>query len=328
FVEGARLAAEARALVPDGDPTSFAPQVHAAQLAIVNQETDRPGDSMPALSLLAARIPGVAGWRCSLAAPLVDIGRGAEARALLAQVATDDLAELPRDTGYSGALAMLAHVVTALDDRPRARLVYDHLLPYAERSVVVGFGIACYGAAARYLGLLAATLGLVDEAEGHFETALALNARMGARPYLAHTQHEYARFLRARGAPGDAARASGLCEEARRTADDLGMERLGRLLAAGASGPDIADRPASAVFGRTGDAWRVVFADGAVRLSDTKGVRYLATLLRHPGEEFHVLRLGEPASSQDAIGELRAADLADAGQILHAAAPTAYPPRP
>ena len=57
----------------------------------------------------------------------------------------------------------------------------------------------CYGAASRYLGMLAATLGEFDKAEAHFEHALEMNERMGARPWLAHTKAEYALLLRRRG---------------------------------------------------------------------------------------------------------------------------------
>ena len=50
-----------------------------------------------------------------------------------------------------------------------------------------------------------------EEAAQHFEDALAMNARMGARPWLAHTQHEYAVMLLARDQPGDRAQSHGIC---------------------------------------------------------------------------------------------------------------------
>jgi tetratricopeptide (TPR) repeat protein len=321
FADAARLAAEARAILPEGEPTSFAEQVYAVQMTIQNGEMDRMADSEAPLALLAGRIPEVPGWRCSLAALYADLGRAAEARSLLEQLAASDLADLPRDAGFTGALAMLARIVVALHDVPRARLVYDLLLPYADRSVVVGFGIACYGAAARYLGLLAATLGSSAEAARHFERALALNARMGARPFLAHTQREYGDFLLARGAPGDVARAASLRDEARRTADELGMERLRRMLAREGEAPsDTGDAAVAGVLRRAGDSWTITFAGASFRLADTKGIRYLATLLRHPGEEFHTLLLGAPppeasprasAAAGLRIGRARLAELRD-----------------
>ena len=51
------------------------------------------------------------------------------------------------------------------------------------------------GSVARYVGLLATTTGRWDEAEWHFDEAIALNERIGARPWLARTQDDYARML-------------------------------------------------------------------------------------------------------------------------------------
>ena len=62
-------------------------------------------------------------------------------------------------------------------------------------NLVIGHVVACYGAADRFLGMLAATLGDLEGAKRHFEDALELNRRMGARTWLAHTAYEYGRML-------------------------------------------------------------------------------------------------------------------------------------
>ena len=77
--------------------------------------------------------------------------------------------------------------------------MYPELAALAAANVVIGHGVACYGAADRYLGMLATVLGDTTRAERHFETALALNRRMGAQTWLAHTAYEYGRMLIARG---------------------------------------------------------------------------------------------------------------------------------
>ncbi len=69
--------------------------------------------------------------------------------------------------------------------------------PYAEFNVE-NAADAIRGSVSRYLGLLASTLKRWQDAQVHFESALALNASMGARPWLAHTQNDYARTLLAR----------------------------------------------------------------------------------------------------------------------------------
>ena len=63
-----------------------------------------------------------------------------------------------------------------------------------------------------------------SDAEPHFEDALELNERMGARPWLAHTQHDYAEMLLARDEAADRDRADGLLESAIATYRELGME--------------------------------------------------------------------------------------------------------
>jgi uncharacterized protein HemY len=77
---------------------------------------------------------------------------------------------------------------------------------------------------ARYLGLLAHVGNRWDEAARHFEDALAMNERMGLRPWLARTQGDLAATLLARDAPGDRERARALREAAQATCRELGME--------------------------------------------------------------------------------------------------------
>ena len=45
-----------------------------------------------------------------------------------------------------------------------AALVYPELEPFAGANVMIGHLVACYGAADRYLGMLAATLGEPERA--------------------------------------------------------------------------------------------------------------------------------------------------------------------
>lgn len=63
-----------------------------------------------------------------------------------------------------------------------------------------------------------------EEAERHFDVAVATNARMGARPWLAHTECDYARMLHARDGLRDRERARALLDTARKTYCELGME--------------------------------------------------------------------------------------------------------
>ena len=111
--------------------------------------------------------------------------------------------------------------------------MYRILRPFAGRNVVVSNGAACYGALSRYLGALAATLENWDDAERHFEDALAMNTRMDTRVWLAHTQEQYAAMLLARADSGDRDKAAALLDTALVTARELGMRALEERIAAG-----------------------------------------------------------------------------------------------
>jgi hypothetical protein len=73
--------------------------------------------------------------------------------------------------------------------------------------------------------MLAAVLEMWDDAERHFKTALAMNERIGARPWNVRTRRSYAEMLLDRDAPGDADRARNLIAAGRAEAETLGMTR-------------------------------------------------------------------------------------------------------
>ena len=55
---------------------------------------------------------------------------------------------------------------------------------------------------------------------------MAMNTRMDARPFLAHTQQQYATMLLTRHQSGDRDKAAALLEAALATARELGMRAL------------------------------------------------------------------------------------------------------
>ena len=63
-------------------------------------------------------------------------------------------------------------------------------------------------------------------AEEHFEAALAIDERLHAWPWLAHTHHEFAVALLARGTHSDRVRATNLLAAAAEAAQRLGMTSL------------------------------------------------------------------------------------------------------
>jgi DNA-binding CsgD family transcriptional regulator/tetratricopeptide (TPR) repeat protein len=205
--------------------------VYGIQMFGVRREQGRLAELAPVIRLLA-REGGH--WRPGLASVLAELGMEAEARRELARVAADGLDGF-RASLWLASLTYLTDACAAVGDEATAALLYPELAPFAGGNVMIGHVVACYGAADRPLGMLAATLGEWDRAERHFEAAMALNRRMGAVTWLAHTAYEYGRMLLARGGTGRD-RAAALLGEAEVLGERIGMPALrGRIAALGAT---------------------------------------------------------------------------------------------
>ena len=202
-----------------------ATQGYGIQLFLLKRERGALGDLEPAIKAFVERYPSVPGWRCGLALMYGETGRVAEARRHFEQVASRDFVELRRETYLLVTASIASEVCALVGDARRAALLYALLSPYARRFAIV-LGAACYGSVGRYLGLLAAAMGRWDEAESHFAAALESNAALGARPWTARTQHDYAAMLLKRGAADDRVNAVRLLNEAVDTARLLGMTAL------------------------------------------------------------------------------------------------------
>lgn len=77
----------------------------------------------------------------------------------------------------------------------------------------------------------------------------------------------------------------------------------------------------TAMFRQEGEFWTVAFEGAAFRLKDSKGLHYIAALLRGPGREIHALDLVAPMA---AVGAEAAVVAGDAGVILDPEAKAQY----
>jgi DNA-binding SARP family transcriptional activator len=180
-------------------------------------------DLEPAIRGLVAAQPARPVFRCVLAHVEARLGRTAEAGRALGELARDDFRALPFDQEWLYAMSLLAEVAVLVGDGDAADRLYQTLLPWAAFNAVdVAEGFR--GSIARYLGLLATSTGRFDEAEQHFSEALAANTHMGARPWLAYTESDYAQMLSRRNLPGDRERAQRLGEQALAMFAELGMD--------------------------------------------------------------------------------------------------------
>jgi DNA-binding CsgD family transcriptional regulator len=165
-------------------------------------------------------------WRPGLALIYVELDNRDDARAEFEELAADDFAAIPRDGRWLYCMVYLSEVCAALGDAARAATLYRPLSPYSGHNIVFGMGLVCCGSADRYLGLLCATMALWPEAQQHFEAALTMNERIGARVAQAYTRHDYATMLLTRGEAGDRERALELLKASLESAREIGMRAL------------------------------------------------------------------------------------------------------
>jgi DNA-binding CsgD family transcriptional regulator len=198
--------------------------VYGIQMFSIRREQGRLEELAPVMRMLASGERDGA-WRPGLVAVLAELGMEEEARRELARIRERGLHEL-RVSLWLASLTYLADACAALRDVEFAAELYPELLPHAGSNVMVGHLVTCYGAADRYLGMLAGVLGEWTQAEAHFEAALELNRRLGARTWLAHTSFEYARMLLARRPGRDRTRATALLGEAMSLAEPIGLNSL------------------------------------------------------------------------------------------------------
>ncbi len=197
---------------------------YGIQMFSIRREQGRLAELAPAVRLLAGRPERVGPWQPGLVAVLAELGMESEARRELARLAAEGIDGF-RDSLWLATLVYLTDASAALGDEAMAAILYPELEPLSGGNVMIGHLVACYGAADRYLGMLAATLGDSEGAERHFEAALELNRRMEASTWVAHTAYEYARTLLGQGDDGRE-RAEALLGEADALAEQIGMAAL------------------------------------------------------------------------------------------------------
>jgi class 3 adenylate cyclase/tetratricopeptide (TPR) repeat protein len=225
FQESERLAQQALA-IGQRVQTEAASGIFGQQMFGLRRQQGRLKEVAPVVRMFVQQNSAAAAWRPGLAVIYSELGLTDDARKEFEELARHDFADLPPDVAWLGTMTYLVDVCTFLADRARAEMLYQILLPFDGANVVVGSGIACYGALSRYLGALATTIERWDDAARHFEDALAMNARMDARPFLAHTRQQYATMLLARHESGDRDKAATLLDAALATARELGMRTL------------------------------------------------------------------------------------------------------
>lgn len=140
----------------------------------------------------------------ALPQPLIQIGRATAAIVAgdlaAGAAAFDELRDLPRrfpvGNRWASTLGQIGTLATMLGDAEVAGDVFELLLPTASYCNGEGSGaIFCMGSNARLLGDLALTAGRPVEAIRLYQDAIAVNTRIGARPYTALSRLGWAQAL-------------------------------------------------------------------------------------------------------------------------------------
>ncbi|MGZ6378988.1 MAG: ATP-binding protein, partial [Candidatus Limnocylindrales bacterium] len=112
-----------------------APQYFAVQVLYLRREQARMGELEDAVRETLGTNAGRAAWRAGLALLLHETGRTEEARSEFELLARDGFGWIPRDGDWMVVSALAADLAHALDDAPRAALLYDLLTPFADTNV-------------------------------------------------------------------------------------------------------------------------------------------------------------------------------------------------
>jgi transcriptional regulator with XRE-family HTH domain/tetratricopeptide (TPR) repeat protein len=224
--EKAELLAEEAATISQQIGIADLDGIYGTHMFTIRREQGRIDEIAPFVKLAIANSPKSSAWRPGLALIYSLVDQRKECQAIFDELGLDGFAFVPQDSLWVATLAYLSEVCAYLNDSVQARTLYELLLPYDRRTVVFGGATVCYGAAARYLGLLAKTMSDWGTAERHFKQAMELDEHIGAWPWLAHSRYEYANMLLERGQSEDWQKAIGLLEGATLAAQTMDMEYL------------------------------------------------------------------------------------------------------
>ena len=195
-----RLAGEAVAAAQGAVP--LAGQMFGVQLMSVRREQGRMAEVEPAMAATIENYPAVVSWRLAHAAVLAILGRFDEAQAEYRRVTANGPPLDPRDYEWPPTMGLLGPLAALMGDTPMVQRVYDELLPWADRMIVVSGAVSCEGSVARTLGILAAVLGRWADSDAHFAQALASHDALGSPTWSARTRADWARMLALRGRRG------------------------------------------------------------------------------------------------------------------------------
>jgi class 3 adenylate cyclase/DNA-binding CsgD family transcriptional regulator/tetratricopeptide (TPR) repeat protein len=199
---------------------------YGTQMFCLRREQGRLREALPMLQHFVRTTPKSQTWQPGLALLYAELDMRAECQAEFDNLPWKRVTTAPSAAGTMTVLMFAAEMCVYLGDAARAALLYPSLKGHAGANLVADTPGPCLGSADRLLGSLCRVMGQWQEAERHFEAALALDRQSGWRVWLTHSRYDFALMLQRRAQPGDAERARALLAEALAESTALGMEAL------------------------------------------------------------------------------------------------------
>jgi hypothetical protein len=198
------------------------PLAFGTQLVMLRHNQGRHAELADTLRANVEAMPQNPTIRAALARLYCEMDQFAETREQVEILRANDF-DHPLNWTWATYTVNLSEAVCDLLDRSAAAVLYERLRPISGQ--VLAWMVGCSGSFALWCGMLAACLGRWDDAERHFADALAMNERLGARPYAVRTRRAWAAMLLDRGAPGDTVRIKELIAAGLAESGTLGMAR-------------------------------------------------------------------------------------------------------
>jgi tetratricopeptide (TPR) repeat protein len=168
--------------------------------------------------------PRVIAWRAGLALVCAEQSKFREAEEHTEWLLRAGALDRPKRSEWFGTMGSLVFATGLLQNIDLADRLYPLLVPHADHLAVIGYCSFCWGSVRHWLGILSTVLERWDEAECHFEAAITTNMRVGARPWLARAEYDFARMISFQGK--DPTRAEECLRSCAVLAEELGMSRL------------------------------------------------------------------------------------------------------
>lgn len=341
FDESERLSSDGQrlgGLVHDSSPTHH----YMAQMFQRARVRGTLSDVDAAMAIVDESFPDVVGYRAALALYLANRGEKTRARSILCAAAENGFSDVTADFLSLWVLTVFAEAAYLCGEGEWNRPLYDRLSRYGNLNIVMGWGSAYDGAVSQYLGLLSAAMGDCDAALGHLRNALVRNGASDCVPLFVRTRYYMADVLLRFGA--DDVLGFEILDECVAEFRRLGMPGF-LALSARARAPSTRPIPRAVVdpsfaskdagriecmFRRELGFWTIGFGGRVLRLKHCRGLALIATLLRRPDMDIHVLDLIGAAEPREAVAkgvrrEVSAGlGLGDAGPLLDEQARAEY----